>query len=675
MRTKVRVSNTAFTNKQEAVDATRGFKAGFAAHDMNLTVEEMTNKWLSGYSILPARLQGLKSNDVNWVSQQVFAVDFDNENGDKERVSENYYVTPTNALDMAKNAGLSPAFIYSTFSSSVDHNKFRMIFVLDSVVTDKRMHEELTKKLLSVFIKNGYIVADTRCSEPSRIFYGGTECLYQDLAAVTQLTRVQAIGISNHPGISKLRSKRDQQGRRMIDYIPESLMHSSVICGVTTPAMSALISGDPMKLRECLLNGADSTIHKKENTGTVCTNMNPYVFVKQQPLERILGVPLNTPFRCIMHGHVDTHPSATVQQLENGTYAYYCYSCYGQGSGQSLIDMIIEATHCTAREALEFARIALDIPIYNEHQLLCREHCERILDFIQSPHFRTGVWEPLYRHMNQKKILGHYRYYLEQAAYNPISDALVGNGIPIIYEAVRETEMRMKGKNYPYCTGRDKDSVARKRNELAHLGLIVKSSNLDHPAFKKAKEYQKRIGNTYHKEFFFIPDLTEEILEFALVQIRDTKNWGERSKFRTCAGVLTSRGEDAAKLIYAQDAKKELSKYQNDFLSFMWKTVSQLTIKGWTTEEEIIEEIKGTSRYTGVTWKVGQYRPALTHGKDYTIMRVTKEIRTQLNIPEDIPIRKQIIVPCKESEPHLLFGRFRNPLPRLPYGEIDNKSS
>src|SRR5690606_30906151 len=130
--------------------------------------------------------------------------------------------------------------------------------------------------------------------------------------------------------ISKLRSKRDQEGRRMIDYIPTSLMHSAVIRGETTSAMTALISGDPMKLREVLYNGADSTTYKKENTCTVCTNMNPFVFIKQQPLDRILGVPLNTTFSCIMHGHADNHPSAIVQQLEDGTYAYFCYGCYGE---------------------------------------------------------------------------------------------------------------------------------------------------------------------------------------------------------------------------------------------------------------------------------------------------------------------------------------------------------
>ncbi|MUG85716.1 hypothetical protein GNP92_05035 [Paenibacillus timonensis] len=666
MKIKVRISNEEFANKEQALERTGGFKAGWAATDTNLTVEELAAKWISGYSILPAKMRGKKSEDDNWTNQQVFAVDFDNENGDKERVSDDYYVTHEEALEMARQAGLSPAFIYSSFSSSEIHQKFRMVFILNDEITTKQQHNEVTTRLYSAFMKGGYVIADTKCSDLSRIYYGGRNLLYQDYDAVTMLSKVMKLGVSDVHCISRLRSKRGIDGIRMNDYIPASLMHSDDVRGVTTSAMTALINGDPHKLREIIHNGVDSTLYIKENTGTVHTNINPYRVIKQFPLHHILGVPLNVAFRCIMHGHLDTHPSANVQLRKDGTYAYYCHGCYGEGNGQSLIDLIMEATGCGIGETVAFAETAFDISLQTDHQLICRRRCDHILRFIDSHTFRTGKWEPLYLHMKRKKLLGHYRYYVEQSALYTPSESMLGEGIPTLYQSVRETADRMDDFSFAYCSGIDKNSVSKKRNELADLGLIGKSTNMDHPAYAKAKAYQRRQGNEFHKEFLFIPELTIEILDFALDQIVRSKTAGERAKFRTKASVVTARGEEASNRIFAQSAGKELSKYHNDFITFMMRTTTRLCSKGWTTEDEIIEEIIRTSKHKGVKSLVGQFRPLLTNGECFTLELVSKELRNKLNLPESLPTRKKIIVKIDNSENHLTT----NDLDLILFGHI-----
>lgn len=662
MKVKVRVSNKAFACKEHAVEHTGGFKYGWAATDISVTIQELAEKWLAGYSILPAKMRGKKSEDDNWISQQVFAVDFDNENGDKERVSDDCYINHAEALEMARQAGLSPAFIYSSFSSTETHQKFRMVFILDEEVNARQQHNEVTARLYSAFMKGGYIIVDIKCSDLSRIYYGGKEILYSDYTAVTKLSQVMRLGVANVHCISRLRSKRDIDGKRMNDYIPVSLMHSEEVRGVTTPAMTALISGDPHKLREVIHNRVDSTYYIRENTGTVHTNIDLYRVIKQYPLHQILGVPLNVAFRCIVHGHKDTHPSANVQLRKDGTYAYFCHGCYGEGNGQSLIDLIMEATECGIWETVTFAEVALDINLQTEHQIKCRRRCDRILRFIDSPSFRTGKWEPLYLHMKRKKILGHYRYYVEQSALYAPSQPMLCEGIPTLYQSIRETADRMNDYSFAYCSGIDKNSVTRKRNELADLGLIGKSTNLDHPAFAKAKEYQLRQGNEFHKEFLFIPDLLTDILGFALEQISLAKGAGERVKYRTKASVLTARGEDASNRIFTQSAGRVLSKYHSDFISFMMRTALRLCNKGWTTEEEIVEEIMLTSKHRRVKSLVGQFRPFLTNGDSFTLELVNKELRNKLDLPESLPTRKKIIVKVVHNEltmemlDEILFG-------------------
>jgi hypothetical protein len=122
------------------------------------------------------------------------------------------------------------------------------------------------------------------------------------------------------------------------------------------------------------------------------------------------------------------------------------------------------------------------------------------------------------------------------------------------------------------------------------------------------------------------------------------KNAGERAKYKTKASVLTSRGKDASNRIYAQSAGKELSKYHSNFITFMILTTLRLCRKGWTTEEEIVEEIKLTSKHKGVKSLVGQFRSILTNGESFTLERVSKELRNKLNLPDSLPSRKKIVV-------------------------------
>jgi hypothetical protein len=650
MKTTVRVSKDASSNKQAAVDHTGGFKDGWAAIDMSLTIQEIAEKWLEGHSIVPAKIKKEKTLDANWVSQQIFAVDIDNENGDKERVSDDFYVTHREALEMARRAGLSPALIYSSFSSTASHNKFRMVFVLDKAVTTREQHNEVTSKLYSAFMKNGYCIADTNCRDLARIFYGGTDLLYAEYEVVTPLSHINQLGLATVHSINKLRSKRDTQGIRQGDYLPESRMHSDTVLGATTLAMDALISGNPLELREILYNGVDSTYYKKENTSTVHANMNPYERIKRLHLHRILGVPLNQAFNCIMHGHQDKHPSAFIRQLDTGYYAYFCYTCYGAGKGQSLIDLIIEATSCGIGKTIEFVEIAMDIRLQTKHQLRSRLRCDRILRFIQSPSFRTGSWAPLYSYMDRRKILSHYRYYVEQAALYTSAEPMVGEGTPTFYESTRETSKRMHDFSYGYCTGIDKNSVSRKRNDLADLGLIGKSTDLDHPAYSKARAYQRNNGNAFHKEFLFIPELNVQLFRFALKQINRVKETGERAKYKTKASMLTARGQESADRVYAQSAGTDVSKFDRDFISFMMRTTARLCSKGWTTEEEVAQEIKHTSKFSGVKWRVGQFRPWLTNGEHYTLKSVSNDLRNKLDLPNSIPLRTKIIVPNHQQD-------------------------
>lgn len=133
-----------------------------------LTIEDLANKLINGYAIIPAILQG-GASDNNFVSQQVFMIDIDN----KEKV-----LTIEDALKLCKN--INPAFIYATFNYKSNLPKYRIVFVLDREITSKNDRDFIQKYLINLF--NDF--ADSSCVDCSRVFYGGKKLLYNSFNSI-----------------------------------------------------------------------------------------------------------------------------------------------------------------------------------------------------------------------------------------------------------------------------------------------------------------------------------------------------------------------------------------------------------------------------------------------------------------------------------------------------------
>lgn len=92
-------------------------------------------------------------------SQQIFALDFDGGITFEEIISR------TNQYD------LPVALAYETFSSE-NLNKFRIVFLCDTVIQDIRIAEYVIDILITLFPE-----ADSHCKDVSRIFFGGKRLL------------------------------------------------------------------------------------------------------------------------------------------------------------------------------------------------------------------------------------------------------------------------------------------------------------------------------------------------------------------------------------------------------------------------------------------------------------------------------------------------------------------
>jgi len=104
---------------------------------------------------------GLRSNET-FEEQQIFGLDID------EGISFEEMIERCNKYNII------PAFVYTTFSSK-NNNKFRVIFVLEHKVKDKRVRDLIQLALMKLFPES-----DKACKDASRLFFGGLELLYSN---------------------------------------------------------------------------------------------------------------------------------------------------------------------------------------------------------------------------------------------------------------------------------------------------------------------------------------------------------------------------------------------------------------------------------------------------------------------------------------------------------------
>lgn len=121
-----------------------------------------------GCTFSPATFKNGKRSKDNFEQQQLFALDFDNKNPKTK-------LTFDEVRDRAGYYELPVLFAYDTFSSK-EHDKFRVVFLNDAPVTDRRVAEAVQLAMGKIFPE-----ADPSCyKDVSKLYFGGKEVLYYD---------------------------------------------------------------------------------------------------------------------------------------------------------------------------------------------------------------------------------------------------------------------------------------------------------------------------------------------------------------------------------------------------------------------------------------------------------------------------------------------------------------
>jgi hypothetical protein len=119
MKVKLMLDTKKFENKPT------GFETGGVQKRITQTeieIEDLAIGLCNGMTCKPALLNGTKS--VDWIQQQVFALDFDHD------------TTIDEELQNCNRLGIIPVFGYTSFSHSEEEHHFRLVFVADEVITE-----------------------------------------------------------------------------------------------------------------------------------------------------------------------------------------------------------------------------------------------------------------------------------------------------------------------------------------------------------------------------------------------------------------------------------------------------------------------------------------------------------------------------------------------------------
>lgn len=126
----------------------------------DVKVIELIKKLRQGYSVSPGVLKGGVGAN-NWVEQTLFMIDIDNNNDDIPLLTLN------DAIKICDEKNIKPLFYYYTFTHTKSKPKYRLAFLIDEVITDKRLRDSIMITLISLFPQ-----CDISCKNADRIFLG-----------------------------------------------------------------------------------------------------------------------------------------------------------------------------------------------------------------------------------------------------------------------------------------------------------------------------------------------------------------------------------------------------------------------------------------------------------------------------------------------------------------------
>lgn len=573
----------------------------------SLTAEQMAEACVSGrcISFCHAERQGRAFTKADWKYQQAYALDFDNAGPGKKKLEKPYYMTCEEAWEHASRSGLRPAFLYTTSSHADEWHRFRMVFLLDEPVASVLEHAKVIRALFSAMSVEGRIVVDQSCKDVSRIFYSGRQLLFRDFSAVESKAELLKRKIDvpakdrcktvsgNHPSETNA-SDATEAVRQIIEEVEAVRKQGRMTMKSPQSLMNAGSGGDGANSEHRINN--DSVFTQRQIGAKPCcitVSEDFYAFCYDIDLAELLDVPQGKKFSCVLPDHEDGTPSAEIS-FHEGKYIYHCFGCDTHLDIFGLVEHLTGCSHYTVKEW-----IARRFHVIYETAWQ-RMHKEAMLSY--QDYLLTGDFKEKFPVLYKALVKGSHSAVLNMilhlARMHVMDEAASGVDKPVFYM----TKRNLLQKSKHFGIAKSMTALHNSITFLAHLGLIkvLQDGELPPKLHMLLRRIQKGSEAEYRISCYQIPDLTYELLHHAEEMLALDKQNCVRRKYFCREELVRAFGADEAMKCYVQSGNKGLSPIIELFYKrYVSAAEKLLGKKGWTTEQEILNRIKGECKVNG----------------------------------------------------------------------------
>lgn len=562
---------------------------------VELQIQELAQEVIKGRTFTPAFFKETSGKihrmRENWHSQEIVALDFDS--GMTVEQALNEFAT-------------TACFMYTTFSHTDEQHKFRVVFVLEKPIYDYDLCKQLIENLVSK-----YPMADQKCIDPNRLFFGG-RVLHE------------------------------------IDYSNRLSVNDTITCSIAEKDNSEIPTRNQLVKLDGLVSNSESgsrqigehgniDLIKEKNIeelqkririkpAKIHNSFEVFDFLKKQDLREFLGVSRTGAFKDIFHD--ECSPSSSVFESEKGN-GHQLYKCFSASS--SFCGTIIEVTErvliCTRLEAKKFLMDLYQIEILeSEQQKELREELDCYKELLLSDDL-----EELYP--NFYKVFNRHGYIKDMYILLDLVKEYLPSGTDkrlLFYQSIESISKKFN---------KSTSATHIRINFFAFFEFLTKLDTVKIPVdlyqkqlnTKRMKQH-KYLNNTYeihiHRTDFFA-ELDEKC-----------KKWIEKcctSRTMNYEGIYRNFGREEADRIFPQDKGKAIPLLSEEVTEKIRDETLKLIDKyGWTTEQEILENV--TLHFKGQnSFKMNQLKICLGElidGYDLEKIRLNKSLKEEMGISE-----------------------------------------
>lgn len=568
--------------------------------------------------------------DGKLIQQSYFMLDFDNKDENGERFQDERYTSYDSMVNdsfIKENA----LFIYTTFSHTEGHDRFRIAFK-----SNKPMTTEEEVKNLYAWLFSKYPTADVKAGSARRLFYGGkgTHTIFN-----LENTLPEAETVVEAPKASKKRttSKKVESvvvKKKPVKKLPTLLREDGTLPTVINNSMVEMIQ-----------NGEISAIREHLN---VERTVFPTIFVAIEhlirlPLSSILGLQDDTNLYDIFHS--EKTPSARIYKDKNGIERYHCFSESSEFDSLNIVELVQYVKQVQYHEAVMFLMAMFDIEIKVE------EDVQRIYNQLDMfIHVLSDV-EVLDKHYKDlKKFIGRSRPtaigILELIRRNTFIDRTTGKQRVAIIFSLDTIASKI---------GRGRDSVENTINKLKFLEVIKSVPDNEIPAnlledMNKNKE-RHQLNRSENYKARRTNMLEVKLDDNILSKANDTAMFANENRFN--AESLKERAVGATVSVekhnemFVQDKKDvALTKERKKIVDSMVKATQRLLNKHGYVNDEMMGNALKQAYKRSKKWadeQVRAFRSVVLEQLDLTAIANNKDTRKEHNLPSTLKGRKVYI--------------------------------